>query len=130
MSVMSLVAAMGTTLPDDNTLEEKFAPFELELTRYEKATGDELPDMANIGILVAAATGRLHARLVLHLGDLITYGHIRSTVISYAKSKKPATRNPRGDPTPVDADGIRAKGVGTSNKYRAICRRGGHWASE
>ena len=58
-SVMSLVAIMGMKLPDDHSLKDRFVKFETELDRYEKATGDRLPETANIGILVAVTTGRL-----------------------------------------------------------------------
>ena len=44
-SIMSLVAIMGMKLPDDNSLEQKFVNFEVEMNRYEMATGNQLQKM-------------------------------------------------------------------------------------
>ena len=55
-SIVSLVASMAMKLPDDNTLEHKFVNFEVEMNRYEMATGNQLPDSAKVGILVATTT--------------------------------------------------------------------------
>ena len=87
-SIMSLVAIMGMKLPDDNSLEQKFVNFEVEMNRYEMATGNQLPDSAKVGILVATTTGRLHEHLVLNMSDQTTYAQVRVTIMNYVKSKK------------------------------------------
>ena len=122
-SVMSLVAIMAMTLPDDNTLEAKFSQFEVELSRYERATGDDLPESARIGILVAVTTGRLHEHLVLNMNAGTTYDQIRATILNYTKSRKLTIKGSRQDLVPMDVDAI-DKGKGKtkgSNKYRTIC---------
>ncbi len=86
-TVMSLAAVMKMQLPDDNSLEENFTMFERELDKFERATGDTLPETAKIGIVVAVTTGKLHDHLVLNMGGLDTYYKVRSTIMNYIKSK-------------------------------------------
>ena len=129
-SVMSLVAIMGMKLPDDNTLENKFSQFETELDRYEKATGDELPQTAKIGILVAVTTGRLHEHLVLNMGDYTTYDQIRTVILNYTRSRRITKKPNPNDPVPMEIDGLFGKGKTKAKQFCTICQREGHWTSE
>ena len=126
---------MGMKLPDDNTLEQKFTTFEVEMNRYEMATGNQLPESAKVGILVATTTGRLHEHLVLNMNDTTTYAQVRVTIMNYIKSKKLSTKAMKQTTdgiSPMDVDAIdKGKGKTKGNKkYCTICQKEGHWTSE
>lgn len=127
------MAIMGMKLPDDNTLEQTFANFETEMSCYEMAAGNQLPDSAKVGILVSTITGRLHEHLVLNVTEETRYAQVRAAVMNYTKSKKLTTKHlisPATDGSvPMDVDGIKG-GTKGQKKYCTICQREGHWTSD
>ena len=71
---------------DPNNLEESFANWEYELTRFEQDNSTTLPDQVKIAILLNETTGPIQQHLQLLAGTNQTYAAIRTTITEYYRA--------------------------------------------
>ena len=120
---------------DQANFEQDFNRWEISKIKYEKQTGQALPDGVLIATLLIKTTGALQQHLRLNARTLQTYQQMRDTIVEYFRSKLILTPSPTsanssfagGGHAPMDIGFVGKKSKKGKGKGKKGTGKGPHW---